>query len=124
MLSDTSQLSDPFALPMNNLDDAQAIVLAIEALLSQRKLGLHSPPPVPSTCCGVGCSNCVWQGYFEALANWRDQARTLCADAGRVQVADHLPRSVWQQTIPRDGKRAVKACTMPISPSGLMSLEM
>jgi hypothetical protein len=67
---------------MNNLDDALAIVREIEALLSQRKIGLRPPPPVPSTCCGVGCSECVWQGYYTALAGWRDQARMLCAEAG------------------------------------------
>ena len=82
MMSDTSQLPDAFALPMNNLDDAQTIVREIEALLSQRKLSLRPPPPVPSTCCGVGCINCVWQGYYEALAGWRDQARMLCAETG------------------------------------------
>jgi len=82
MMSDTNPLPDPFALPMNNLDDAQTIVREIEAMLGQRQLSLRPPPPVPSACCGVGCSNCVWQGYFAALAGWRDQARILCAGAG------------------------------------------
>jgi hypothetical protein len=82
MMFDTSHLPDPFALPMNNLDDAQTIVREIEALLSRHKLSLRPPPPVPGTCCGVGCGNCVWQGYYAALASWRDQARILCAEAG------------------------------------------
>jgi hypothetical protein len=88
MMSDTSQLTDPFALPMNNLDDAQTIVREIEALLGQRKLSLRPPPPVPSTCCGVGCVNCVWQGYYEALAGWRDQARMLC-NHGSAHESEH-----------------------------------
>jgi hypothetical protein len=62
---------------MNNLADAQALVRAIEALLSQRGLSLRPPPPVPDTCCGRGCNGCVWQGYYAALTYWRDQAREL-----------------------------------------------
>ena len=86
-MSDTTQLPDPFCLPMKCLDDAQTIVREIEALLSQRKLSLRPPPPVPTACCGRGCGNCVWQGYYEALAGWRDQARILCGD-GPVAAAD------------------------------------
>jgi len=88
MMSDTSQLTDPFALPMKNLDDAQTIAREIEALLGQRKLSLRPPPPVPSTCCGVGCVNCVWQGYYEALAGWRNQVRMLC-DHGSAHESEH-----------------------------------
>ncbi|WP_294251096.1 oxidoreductase-like domain-containing protein [Propionivibrio sp.] len=38
---------------------------------------MRQPPPVPNTCCGRGCNGCVWQGYFEALSYWRDQASEL-----------------------------------------------
>ena len=77
MMPDTNSRPDPFSLPMNNLADAQALVRAIEALLSQRGLSLRPPPPVPDTCCGRGCNGCVWQGYYAALTYWRDQAREL-----------------------------------------------
>ncbi len=80
MMSATTQLPDPFGLPMKSLADAQTIVREIEALLGQRKLSLRPPPPVPIACCGRGCNECVWQGYYEALAGWRDQARALCDD--------------------------------------------
>ncbi len=62
---------------MNDLADAQTLVRAIEAWLSQRSLSLRPPPPVPETCCGRGCNGCVWQGYYAALTYWRDQAREL-----------------------------------------------
>ncbi|MBK8114215.1 MAG: oxidoreductase [Candidatus Accumulibacter sp.] len=72
-----NQLLDPFSIPMRSLDDAQIIVREIEALLSKRNLGLRPPPPAPTTCCGRGCNGCVWQGYYEALAYWREQAKKL-----------------------------------------------
>jgi hypothetical protein len=25
-------------------------------------------------CCGRGCNGCVWEGYFAAVAYWRDEA--------------------------------------------------
>lgn len=68
---------DPFSLPMKTLDDARIVVRKIEALLGERKRTLRPPPPVPDTCCGRGCNGCVWQGYYEALAYWREQARAL-----------------------------------------------
>lgn len=77
MSSGMNEPADPFGLPMKNLDDARIVVREIEARLSQRKLRLRPPPPVPDTCCGRGCNGCVWQGYFEALAYWRDQARAI-----------------------------------------------
>lgn len=80
MISDTTQPPDPFRLPLKCLHDAQTVVREIEALLGQCNLRLRPPPPVPIACCGRGCSNCVWQGYYDALAGWRDEARALCDD--------------------------------------------
>lgn len=77
MMSAMNKLLDPFSIPMRSLDDAQLIVREIEALLSKRNLSLRPPPPVPTTCCGRGCNGCVWQGYYEALAYWREQAEKL-----------------------------------------------
>ncbi|MBK7356476.1 MAG: oxidoreductase [Propionivibrio sp.] len=62
---------------MNDLADCQTLVSEIEALLAARRLSMRQPPPVPNTCCGRGCNGCVWQGYFEALSYWRDQASEL-----------------------------------------------
>ena len=77
MTPNTHALPDPFALPMHDLADAETVVSEIEALLSARSLSLRPPPPVPTTCCGRGCNGCVWQGYFEALQYWRNQAKEL-----------------------------------------------
>ena len=35
---------------------------------------LRAPPPVPDSCCGRGCNGCVWEGYYEALHFWVQDA--------------------------------------------------
>lgn len=69
---------DPFDRPPpRNVDDARALIDAIEARLAARGLVLRPPPPEPTACCGRGCPGCVWQGYYAALLGWRDAARNL-----------------------------------------------
>lgn len=34
-------------------------------------------PPEPTTCCGRGCNGCVWEGYFEAVEWWREEALAM-----------------------------------------------
>lgn len=35
---------------------------------------LRAPPPEPDSCCGRGCNGCVWEGYYEALHFWVQDA--------------------------------------------------
>ncbi|MGM9426314.1 oxidoreductase-like domain-containing protein [Hydrogenophaga sp. MI9] len=47
---------------------------------AQRERGEHldtvlrPPPPEPTGCCGRGCNGCVWEGFYTALAGWREDA--------------------------------------------------
>lgn len=37
-------------------------------------LALRKPPPEPTSCCGRGCNGCVWEGYYDALGFWLEDA--------------------------------------------------
>ncbi|MBL8436617.1 MAG: oxidoreductase [Zoogloeaceae bacterium] len=63
--------------PPANVDEALALVARMSACLEAAGRAFRAPPPVPTTCCGRGCAACVWQGYFEALLRWRDDARAV-----------------------------------------------
>lgn len=55
-------------------DTAQAVVGHLHERARQAGARLREPPPEPVGCCGRGCSGCVWEGYYEAVAYWRDEA--------------------------------------------------
>jgi hypothetical protein len=68
------------AFPISDLACAQAAVQMAQQLASKVGIVLREPPPQPTSCCGRGCNGCVWEGYYTALAYWRDEALLELAD--------------------------------------------
>lgn len=62
---------------LTDLDSARAIFAALQARADAQGVALRPPPPEPTSCCGRGCNGCVWEGYYEAAAYWRDEATLL-----------------------------------------------
>ena len=61
-----------------DLFTAQALVAHLHGLAQKKGLALDTmlrpAPPVPTTCCGRGCNGCMWEYYFAAVRQWRDDA--------------------------------------------------
>jgi len=64
----------------NPAAEAQARIARVQAQAAHAGVALRQPPPLPTTCCGRGCNGCVWEGYFSAMAYWRDEALLLLSE--------------------------------------------
>ncbi|MDH4376044.1 MAG: oxidoreductase-like domain-containing protein [Ramlibacter sp.] len=52
--------------------------------MARANLSLREPPPEPTSCCGRGCSGCVWESYFYAVAWWLEDAADALRDQARA----------------------------------------
>ena len=85
----------PAEVALSDLPTAHALIAHLRTQAQRRGLeldaALRPPPPEPTTCCGRGCNGCVWEGYYNALGYWRDDALELLGShappTSRVAVA-------------------------------------
>ena len=49
-------------------------IAEVQGRAAQAGVSLRTPPPLPTTCCGRGCNGCVWEGYFDAVTWWLEDA--------------------------------------------------
>lgn len=78
---------DPAQVVPNDVPTALALTTHLRGL-AERQAGitdldaaLRPPPPLPTTCCERGCNGCVWEGFFEALHQWRSDTLALLKTA-------------------------------------------
>jgi len=77
----------PAGVPCGCLGSAEATPATVEALQQRARaagITLRAPPTEPTTCCGRGCSGCVWESYDNAVDYWCEQAEEALRTLGDV----------------------------------------
>ena len=59
----------------NPLREATTQIEHWQQRAAQAGVSLRAPPPPPSSCCGRGCNGCVWEGFFDAVSFWLEDAQ-------------------------------------------------
>jgi hypothetical protein len=74
-------------------EEAQARITQRQGQAAQAGVPLRTPPPLPTTCCGRGCSGCVWEGYFDAVTGWLEDADAALGhqDTAKTPPPDQRP---------------------------------
>ncbi|MFZ2991005.1 oxidoreductase-like domain-containing protein [Ideonella sp.] len=57
-----------------NAAESRALIQALRARAAELGISLPDPPTEPTNCCDSGCIGCVWEGYGQEVAWWRDDA--------------------------------------------------
>lgn len=65
--------------PLLDHAQAQTLIADVQARAARAEVPLRAPPPAPTTCCGRGCNGCVWEGYFDAVRWWLEDAQAAVA---------------------------------------------
>ena len=68
------------SLPINDLPSARAMFKRLQAQATQQGQTLREPPPEPTTCCGRGCNGCVWEGWYDAVLYWQQEAELILGE--------------------------------------------
>lgn len=87
----------PAAL-LQPLTQAHASIALWTERASALQLSLRPPPPQPTSCCGRGCNGCVWEGFFDALQFWCEDAHETVAAAQHARNLDAKPAPAPVQT--------------------------
>lgn len=45
-------------------------------------IALRAAPPAPTSCCGRGCNGCVWEGFYDAVLFWCEDAEQALQPVG------------------------------------------
>lgn len=65
---------------LTDKESAQTMFRLLQDAAMAKGLNLRMPPQEPTSCCGKGCNGCVWEGYYEAVLYWRDEALLILSD--------------------------------------------
>lgn len=65
---------------LTDKESAQTMFRVLQDAAHAKGLSLRTPPQEPTSCCGKGCNGCVWEGYYEAVVYWRDEALLILSD--------------------------------------------